>query len=593
MIRPRIAGGGWTGCMAAVWILATAGIPAMAQDTREAPATTQKITVGAHYFDGWAGRNSLADDPGQPWAKNAPTHLNQRMVEEFSEREPIWGWRDDSLAIMEHQIDLAADSGLTFFSFCWYWHDNGKAINRKAIADDPKHTGLDLYIKAKNHHRLKFCLMVANHAGAEIKGTENWKQAAEFWMPYFKDPQYVTVNGKPLVIIFSAGDKDGFAGMQEVARDAGLPGLAIATCGHGTVETGFTYRTNYGVLATKKGQHNYEELAATYQSVWNNNSPGQPYIPVITAGWDKRPWTKPTDDPGVYYTNRTPEQFASYLRDAAGWMDKHPDQTTAERLVLVYAWNELGEGGYLVPTKSDPDAKYLKALRSVVMPATQPGQPATQAANDGKGERILFVGNSITLHGPVKNSGWTGNNWGMAASAEEKDYVHLVVDAVSKLRGGKPEFRVVNISDFERSYEGFDIAAKLHEYTAFKADTVIVAIGENVPALKTEEGTGKFKESVGQLLKLLKGEGRSDLYVRSCFWPNATKDAVLKEACTAAGGVFVDISLLSKDEENYARSERQFASQGVAMHPGDKGMRAIADAISAAIETTWKQSRQH
>jgi hypothetical protein len=44
----------------------------------------------------------------------------------------------------------------------------------------------------------------------------------------------------------------------------------------------------------------------------------------------------------------------------------HPDQTTAERIVLLYAWNEFGEGGYLAPTKGDPEGAYLKAVKQVV-----------------------------------------------------------------------------------------------------------------------------------------------------------------------------------------------------------------------------------
>lgn len=208
-------------------------------------------------------------------------------------------------------------------------------------------------------------------------------------------------------------------------------------------------------------------------------------------------------------------------------------------------------------------------------------------AQEGKPERLLFVGNSITRHGPAEKIGWTGD-WGMAASAEEKDYVHLVVDAVAKRRGSKPEFQVANIAEFERNFESFDIAAKLREKVAFQPDLVLVAIGENVPALKTEEAKVKFRNSVVRLLTLLQGDRSVPLYVRSCFWADAAKDAALKEACAAAGGVFVDISALGKDEENYARSERKIEHEGVARHPGDKGMRAIADVILKAIEKAPK-----
>ena len=51
----------------------------------------------------------------------------------------------------------------------------------------------------------------------------------------------------------------------------------------------------------------------------------------------------------------------------ARWIDAHPEQTTKDRLALVYAWNEMGEGGWLVPCRDDPDGAYLKAIRRVVL----------------------------------------------------------------------------------------------------------------------------------------------------------------------------------------------------------------------------------
>ncbi|MDP2061244.1 MAG: glycoside hydrolase family 99-like domain-containing protein, partial [Flavobacteriaceae bacterium] len=196
----------------------------------EAQQTKLNMKVGAYYFDGWAGKNRNADKPDEPWAKNAPSHLTRRMVEEFADREPVWGWRDDSQEIMERQIDLAADNGIEFFLFCWYWRDTNGPINVEAIENLSLHTSLNLYMKAKNKHRIKFSFLVANHGGSEIKGAENWGKATEYWAKYFKDPQFVTVDGKPLVVVFNANgiDDESIARMQETSKKAGLPGLSIA-----------------------------------------------------------------------------------------------------------------------------------------------------------------------------------------------------------------------------------------------------------------------------------------------------------------------------------------------------------------------------
>jgi hypothetical protein len=40
-------------------------------------------------------------------------------------------------------------------------------------------------------------------------------------------------------------------------------------------------------------------------------------------------------------------------------------------------------------------------------------------------ERVAFIGNSITLHGPKADIDWNGN-WGMAATEAQRDYVHRI-----------------------------------------------------------------------------------------------------------------------------------------------------------------------
>jgi alpha-galactosidase len=197
-------------------------------------------------------------------------------------------------------------------------------------------------------------------------------------------------------------------------------------------------------------------------------------------------------------------------------------------------------------------------------------------------KKVLFLGNSITKHGPKADIDWSGN-WGMAASAEAKDYVHVFTKSLSDKQGSTPEILVKNIADFERAHQGYDFASKLKEAIDFQADLIVLAIGENVPALKTAEEKTKLQEAITKLLTTLKGHRKPVILVRSCFWANAAKDEALRGACDAVSGISVDISALAKDKSLFGRAEREFKHDGVANHPGDKGMAAIADALMKAL----------
>ena len=219
---------------------------------------------------------------------------------------------------------------------------------------------------------------------------------------------------------------------------------------------------------------------------------------------------------------------------------------------------------------------------AVSLNAAEP-QPTPPKIGTLPAARVLFLGNSITLHGPKADIGWTGN-WGMAASEEGKDFVHLLSADIARAAGGAPQILVRNIAGFEREYATFDIAAGLKDALAFPADIVVVAIGENVPEPADDEARGKFAVAFARLLSALKESGKSAIFVRSSFWPDEMKDGIMRRAATDAGAMWVDIAALGRDEANAARSERKIEHAGVAGHPGDKGMRAIADALFFAIK---------
>jgi len=320
----------------------------------------QRIKAGAFYFDGW----SRLDDT---------KHLTARLTGEFGSRRPVWGWLDDTLEIMEKQIGCAADAGLGFFAFDWYSPERNKQT--------PLNHALSLYLKAGNRERLEFCLLVANEIVYGI-GPENWSDVCKEWLELFSVPTYMKVAGRPLLIFFSPRRlldafggafhvKSAFEDLKQQAKERGLPGVTIAACGdmQEGEAAGFDLFTGYNYHGA--GRHGNElerpfsELIDESERIWNfyADRGSLRYIPVVTSGWDKRPWEEshlPEERLEVYYP-RTPEQLNDFMKRAIKWLDRHPDRTPSERLILIYAWNELGEGGYVLPTIGD-GGSYLKAI---------------------------------------------------------------------------------------------------------------------------------------------------------------------------------------------------------------------------------------
>src|SRR3546814_6558765 len=56
-------------------------------------------------------------------------------------------------------------------------------------------------------------------------------------------------------------------------------------------------------------------------------------------------------------------------------------------------------------------------------------------------ERLLFLGNSITVHAPAAKLQWSGN-WGMAATNEKYDYVHLISREITEKSGDRKSTRL-------------------------------------------------------------------------------------------------------------------------------------------------------
>ena len=92
---------------------------------------------------------------------------------------------------------------------------------------------------------------------------------------------------------------------------------------------------------------------------------------------------------------------------------------------------------------------------------------------------ILILGNSITYAPITPSIGWNAH-WGMAASAPEKDYVHLLTAKFLQVNS-KAIVQAKNIAAFEVDYNNYDFDTELKTYRDQKPDLLILRIAKKVP----------------------------------------------------------------------------------------------------------------
>jgi hypothetical protein len=335
-----------------------------------APAASQtRARLGAYYFDGWSGSLSNFHFQGLP-------------VGPFADREPLSGWQDDSACAVEQQVVWARNAGFDFFVFDWYYNtalgDNtGENLN----------SALALMRALPDRHGMQYALMYTDEDAIRA-GT--WDAVVTAMVSVMVDPAYLRIGGKPLLIIndgpqmrrafgSAARVSEALDQLRAAARAAGLDGVHVSGIPGGVWEDrgtlasdGYDSTTLYGYAFTPVTPPSppfelpFSVIADGACWIWKEAPAADlPFLPVVMDGWDSRPW----NGSDLIWYDRTPTDVANLLDEAVTFAELHPrlrlQPSPEPPLVLVEAWNELGEGAFLVPTKG-AGTGYVDAIAAVM-----------------------------------------------------------------------------------------------------------------------------------------------------------------------------------------------------------------------------------
>ena len=307
--------------------------------------------------------------------------------------------------VREQQVELAKEAGIEGFCYWHYWMGNGKRLLSRVFDE----------VLSSGKPDFPFCLAWANHdwttgtwenggkkvmiAKQEYPGKEDYINHFNAVLPAFKDHRYITVDGKPIFLIFDPyyfKEVDVFIKTwQELAQQNGLKGIHFVAMINSTttvrrkengelervvpdlkssakvyedmLKVGFDAINSMGksraemiyggkysrilrlylqkkfpILPTLK--YNYPKVVKNFfspEDAWEN------VYPSVLPQWDRTP--RAGNSEGVYI-NATPENFQKHMEDAVELIKEKQDE---HKILFIRSWNEWGEGNYV-----EPDLKY-------------------------------------------------------------------------------------------------------------------------------------------------------------------------------------------------------------------------------------------
>ena len=334
--------------------------------------------MGAIRWDAWHGD---ASEIGRAMQKSlSPKHWHGRLPF-FAEvaSDGVLTIAGDSDAVMTREIAYAQAAGLDYWAFVAYG------------AEDAMSRGLKRYLANPARDKVRFCMI----GDASHWQPSNFDAEAARFADLMARPNYQTVlNGRPLFYILNlalesnetawakaGGFSKAVESLRAAARARGLPQpYCVAMVPWPDKAKAFAETSGcdaisaYAVQSGGKGVP-FADLTTYVEDFWKRSiDTGAKVVPPAMTGWDRRPrienpvfwehnegWSA---DIERFYQAPKPVEIGNHVRKVVEWTRSHPTNAEAQ-VVIVYAWNEHDEGGWLCPTRGEGDAR-IQAVGSAL-----------------------------------------------------------------------------------------------------------------------------------------------------------------------------------------------------------------------------------
>jgi hypothetical protein len=331
-----------------------------------------RAKVGAIRWDDWVTTENY---PYSTWSRFLEP-------EQWHYRHPFFAQleigklvlRCDNQESTDQEIAYAKQAGLDYFAYGYYFPGQWTGADRYNYC-------LYQYLASTHKSDVNFCMRLA---GSSVGAATDWPTITSTLVNLFKEPTYQTVaGGRPLVYMFDAtpfstlmgsdaNAKTALTALRTAATDAGCGSPYIVCMVWGATEgsnlinnCGYNAMSAYTAISSGSNQeYPYSTLTAANVTFWNAcKAKNKKVIPIVNIGWDDRPHDYHNSP---WYTEPTMTEWKNHLQAAINWVNTYPS-TAEPNAIIIYAWNELTEGGWMVPTRGAGTTR-IEATTQVLNP---------------------------------------------------------------------------------------------------------------------------------------------------------------------------------------------------------------------------------